>query len=260
MRALAFGSLIAFFAAGCLGQDEEFVGDTGFYAFAMTEATPAFATGDETSVFLVEMRVEFPIVAPTDEEMADLMLQAPAPYARMPWVEVGDLAMEMDVTVKNLMPEAREVTVTINGFNEFDEYVPIVEVIDDEPVPQYSQWERTTRIDANETFEWTVDERELDEVAVDLATVVNGAPNPQQVVHFESQSGLDPRTDPYIPAVVPGVTGFRFGLMATAASNLVFEASIRIRDVGDKLHTDEDEDPWVLPVPTPFTPAIVMEP
>jgi hypothetical protein len=238
MRALASILVLAFLATGCLGQDEEYVGDQGYYAFAMTETTPAYAMSEEVTLYLVE-----------------LTATAPAPYPRQPWVELGDLALEVDLSVKNLMDEPREITVQINGFNEFHEYVPTVEIVDEEAIPQFSQWERTIIIEPGETFQWTVDERQLDEVAVDLATVVNGAPNPQQVVHFESQSGMDPRSDAYIPEVIPGLTGFRFGLMATGASNIVLEASLRVRDVGKKLEVDEDEEPWVLPVPAQFMPA-----
>jgi hypothetical protein len=103
----------------------------------------------------------------------------------------------------------------------------------------------------------TVTERDLAEIATDLATVVNGAPNGNEVVYFMNQSGSgDPRIDPYIPALIPGLTGMRLGLRAGEASNIVLEASIRLVDYAGKVSDDSEnpEEVWVLPVPATYTP------
>lgn len=247
--------------SGLLGctQESEFVGPNGLYAFAMTEQTPPYFMSDEAELFLVETRIELPIEIPTDDEMAELMAAPTAPFPRAPWVTLDDLAIEVDLSVTNLMDADRSITLVINGFNEFHEYLPGFTVDDDEVIPDFSMWERAIRIEAGETIQWTVREEELDEVAVDLATVVNGAPNANEVVYFENQSAIDPRSQPYIPAVIPGLTGFRLGIMAEGASNIVVEASVRVRDVNDRLADVEDmEEWWVLPTPMIFMPAMMM--
>ena len=171
---------------------------------------------------------------------------------------LGDIGIEVDIVVSNLTAERHTIDVTINGFNEFDEYLPSFMIVDDEIIVDFSQWERSIVIEPGEQYMQTVTERDLAEVAIDLATVVNGAPNGNEVVYFMNQSGSgDPRIDPYIPELIPGLTGMRIGLRATETANIVLEASIRLVDYAGKV-SDDAENPdelWVLPVPTTFTPV-----
>ena len=241
---------------GCL-RDSVFVGpspDEAVYSFALTEDTPAFASADDGSFFLVETRVELPIEIPTEEELADLQGQGIEPYGRMPWVRALDMGIEVDLSITNLMDERRLVTVSANGITEFHEYVPGVTIVDDDVVPNFNQWERSVSLDAGETFFWTIREEAFDEVAIDLATIANGAPNPNQVVYFENQSATDIRAQPFIPEVIAGLVGFRLGLGATSASNIVLEASVRVRDQEGRLADPQDMDTWWELPP----PAIIM--
>ena len=239
-------------AVGCV-QEERFVGPSGVVAVAMTETTAPFIVGDETALYLVESRIEMPITPPEADEMAALQTPS-APFARLPWVRRGDLGVEIDWALTNLSDQRVAVSVTINGFNEFNEYVPGATIIRDEPIPDFAQWEWNIDLGPFETVSDTVREEELDEVAVDLATVVNGAPNANQIVYFDNHSEHDPRAAPYIPVVIPGLTGVRIGILSHAPLPLVLESSIRVRDFNDRLAT-VDEEPWVLPTPEPFTPV-----
>jgi hypothetical protein len=260
MRALIILPLVALLSAGCM-QQEDYTGPAGLYAFAMTESTPAFFTEEDLSLFWVETRVEFPIRPPDADELAELTaMAAPPPFPSMPWVVSDDLRIEVDIVVSNLTPDTRIVGVTINGFNEFHEYMPGAQVVDDELIIDYSMWERDVEIGPNEDWRITIQERMVDEIENDLAAIVNGAPSSHQIVYFENQGGIDERTTPYIPALVPGLTGFRLGLRSTGAANIVCEASVRIRDVGDRL-SDDAENPdelWVLPVPAIVVPMGYM--
>jgi hypothetical protein len=260
----AFTLVVSLAMAGCLEQtDQTGAMGTGLYAFAMTEATPAVAASDEASLFMVETRAELPLRPPTEEELAEMAAEMPAPYPSRPYHVLGDIGIEVDIVATNLTDERRVVDVTINGFNEFDEYVPSFMVVDDELIIDFSQWERSVVIEPGEQYTVTVTERELAEVATDLATVVNGMPAGNTVVYFENQSGNgDPRIDPYIPEVIPGLTGMRLGIRATEASNIVLEASIRLVDYEGKVSEDAEnpEEVWILPVPTQFTPISNYEP
>jgi hypothetical protein len=255
----AFTIVVSLAMVGCLEQtDQTGAMGTGLYAFAMTDATPALAESDEAALYMVETRAELPLRPPTDEELAEMAAQMPAPYPSRPFLLLGDIGVEVDLVVTNLTDERRVVDVTINGFNEFDEYVPSFMIVDDELLVDFSQWERSVVIEPGDQYTVTVTERELAEVATDLATVVNGQPNGNVVVYFENQSGSgDPRIDPYIPEVIPGLTGMRFGIRATEASNIVLEASIRLIDYEGKVSEDAEnpDEVWVLPVPAEFTPV-----
>jgi len=247
---------VALLGTGCLEQ-EEYTGDTGFYAFAMTDAIAPIAEGEEASVYLIESRVEIPLRPPNEDEMAELaMMAAPPPFGSYPWVVLDDLHIEVDVVITNLTAERRDIAFTIDGFNEFHEYVPGLTVSPDgeEVVPNFSQWERTFGLEPGEQYSVTIFERDMDEIAMDLATVVNGAPNSNEIVHFSNQTGIDPRAEPYIPEVIPGLTGFRMGIRTGAAANVVAEVSLRVRDVNDKLSNDatNPDEVWVAPTPSIF--------
>jgi hypothetical protein len=172
-------------------------------------------------------------------------------------VEREDLGVQVDFVLYNLDDEERQVAVIVNGFNEFHEYVPGVTVIDDEAVVDYAQWEKLYELAPQQRMARTLREEDFDEMAVDLATVVNGAPNSNEVVYYENKSGEDPRAEPYIPEVIPGLVGFRLGLRATAAANVLLEATVRVRDSNERLVEEGGE---VLEArPEPFAP-VVQEP
>ncbi|MBK8170924.1 MAG: hypothetical protein IPK60_11355 [Sandaracinaceae bacterium] len=240
--------------AGCAAK-QEYVG-TGTYAFAMTEETPPFFEADTAALFEIDTRITLPIVPPTEAEMAALGGSAPAPFARMPWLGRNDLNVQIEYTVSNLEDEAVQIAIVLNGVNEFNEYVPAATIIEEEPVADYAQIERVLNLAAGQRYNGTIRQEELDEVAVDLATVVNGAPNANQIVYFENQSASDPRSQPYIPSVIPGLVAFRLGIRASGevAPRIVVEATVRVRSDSPKFATD-DVVPWVPPAPALFTPA-----
>jgi hypothetical protein len=121
--------------------------------------------------------------------------------------------------------------------------------------------ERNHELDPGERRTLTVREEELDEMAVDLATVVNGAPNSNEVVYFENQSGHDERSQAYIPPVVPALVGLRTGLRvqagedATSAPPAALEIAVRVRDVRDRL-VGVGQASWTLPEPAQFVPVV----
>ncbi len=253
---LRFAAVVSLTAvASCA--DHDYVGEEPFYQFALTEDTPAFFAGEDESFFLVEQRVELTLDPPTDSEMGELTAEAPAPYPRLPWAEKGDYAIEIDWALINLDDQTHRVLVAFNGINEFHEYVPGVQEGEEEIIPDLSQWERSIELGPLERRSGTVREAELEEVAVDLATVVNGAPNANQIVHPDNHSATDARSQMYIPEVIPALVGVRaaLGMTGASAGNVVLELTVRVRDESDKIV--EFEDAWELPTPAPFTPAPV---
>ncbi len=243
----------------CACDDERvYIGEDKIFQVALTDDTPAAIEGEEGgALFIVETRAELPIARPPDAEIADRTAAVRSfrdlPFPRLPWVERGELEIQIDFTLSNLDDAERDVDVIVNGANEFDEYVPGVAVIEEEPVPLHSQWERRYSIPARSRISDTVREEDLDEAAVDLATVVNGAPNSDAVVYFENKSASDERNKRYIPAVIPGLIAVRLGLRATRAAPILLEATVRVRDVEGKLA--DEGDPRMRIEPELFEPV-----
>ncbi|MEY4579568.1 MAG: hypothetical protein RL701_4271 [Pseudomonadota bacterium] len=227
--------------------EPRYIGDGKLYQVALTADTAPALASEEGGLFIVETRAELPIRRPTSADLSELQSGVARykklPFSRLPWVGRDDLPIQVDFTLSNLDSVARNIEVIINGANEFFEYVPgVIQNEDEAPIPLHAQWERSYRLQPRQRITATVREEELDEVAVDLASVVNGAPNSDEIVYFENNSASDPRSAAYIPAVVPGLVALRLGLRGTAAAALLLEASVRVRDEGEKL-TDADEMP-----------------
>lgn len=244
-------------ALGC-DDDRVYVGDDVLYQVALTAQTaPAASSEEGGAIYIVETRAELPIRVPTSAQLAERNEAARAydlPFPRLPWVERGELELQIDFTLISLDDEEREVDVIVNGANEFHEYVPTVAIIDEDPVPLHAQWEKRYTLAARERRSGTIREEELDEVAVDLATVVNGAPNSDQIVYFENKSGSDPRSIPFVPEIIPSLVAVRLGLRASEAAPILLEATVRVRDVGDKLAADDE--PRMRLEPEPFEPVV----
>lgn len=244
--------------AGC--SDQQYIGEGGFHTFAITEDTPPFVETEDGNLYLVEQRIELPLRTPTDAQMAELATGVEGlPWARRPWVERHDYELEIDWVILNLDDERRTVALTFNGINEFHEYMPGFTVDEDEVIPEFAQWERTMVLEPLERRYGTIREEHLDEVAVDLATVVNGVTNANLIVHPESHSAIDPRAVPFVPSVVPALVGVRAGLRSTSTSNVVVELTVRVRDERGVVIEDVQRA-WELPVPEIFMPSSIVPP
>jgi len=260
--ALVGGALVV---VGCQRGDERFLVN----AFAMTPDSAPVVETEEAALVVVEQRIELPIRPPPERALERRMLpdppdgQEPAlPFPRLPWVSRGDLRIEVDWVLTNVSdpaspecpPTTAQVAVVLNGINEFFEYEPGFLLDDDEVIVNFAQWERLFSLAPGDSVRGTIQEREIEEVTVDLATLVNGAPNPNEVVFRDNQFDRDPDVAPFIPEVVPGLVGLKLGLRTTAAPTcLVLESTTRVRDLEGRLQ-DRGSEPWVIePLPTLVT-------
>src|SRR5262245_46979862 len=88
-RALAFlVSASTLFAAGCGEKEETRILDP--VQVAMDENVPASYMDDEMTLYEVKRGVQFPIIAPRDDAMANLQNTPVEPYGRKPWVTIDD--------------------------------------------------------------------------------------------------------------------------------------------------------------------------
>jgi hypothetical protein len=217
------------------------------------ETAPAFVNEDDDEVFIVTREFTLPVTPPKNSDLDKLTSAAAGedlPFPRAPWVDNDDVDLQLDYTLANLGDESILASVILDGRNEFNLYTPGPE--------DFHQWERRFQLGAKERVHGSVTELEMSEIAVDLATVVNGAPNSNQVVQFQSQSGRDERTRQYIPARIPGLVGLSAGIMTNEAANVVLEITLRVQDHGDRV-PKRGEKLWELPEPTPFVPVVPEE-
>ncbi len=265
LRAALIALAAVALATGCLDETRYFgpgENDEGVWAMAIDETTPAFFESEDGSLYLIEQRVEFDFREPTDDELMEMSTvgDLAVPYATLPFVRRGDIEIQIDYTIANLGDSSVVAGIRVNGINEFHEYEPGVQVIDEEVVVEFSGWEHSVRLGPGERETGTIREEEIDEVAVDLATVVNGAPNANQIVYFLNQSANDRRSQMFIPDLIPALTGVRVGLQSDANDvPLVLEFSVRVRDTRRVLVQGAD-DPWPLPAPTIVSPTSLAPP
>lgn len=230
---------------GCLeAQRYEVVRESVSLASA---AAPAYVDPDDAPVYRVERSFELRITAPSEAELdARAGMQSP-PYARAPWVELSVLELQLDYAVENESEQSLTLELTLDGRNEFHVYTPGPDDL--------HQWSRRVTLSPREVLTGSISELELDEVAIDLATVVNGAPNSNLVVDPRSQSSRDPRVRAFVPARVPGLVGIHVGLTTMRAADVTLTLSLRVRDQGGRA-AHEGEPDWQLPAPVPFAPIV----
>ncbi|MFO0686729.1 MAG: hypothetical protein U0234_32000 [Sandaracinus sp.] len=251
---------------------------------AMPPGTPPIAMSRESVLYSVETDVYFPVRAPSDAEMDSLNAMAAdaSPFARMPWVRRDDYEIELNLVVTNVDTQRVTASVTVNGINEFNRYLPGFSISDNAIVADFAQWERTYSFAPGERRVLTIREEELAEIATDLASVVNtnvtfGEPDPMtmmqatcsdfanEIVYFMNQGGIDERSSMCIPSVIPGLVGFVLGLRAEGSPGepppmIAVEATVRLRDVHSRLALTGT--PWDVAMlgQIPFTPPVALEP
>lgn len=217
------------------------------------DTPPAYFTEDGDPVFHIDAPFNLRITKPSDAELAKLTRDLAGKtmnYPRLPWVALHDLSLQLDYAFTNDSDEPLNALIFLNGVNEFQYYAPGEEDL--------NQWERRVALAPHERITGTITDLELDELAIDLATVVNGAPNSNTVVDRNSQSSRDPRVKPYLPTVVPGLVGVRAGMETLRAAHVLLELTIRVTDHEDRA-AKRGANSWMLPEAAPFTPIVVDE-
>src|SRR5690349_13551255 len=88
---------IALLLCAACNDERRYVGDPGVTQVAITEQTPPAFEAEDTQFFVVEQRIELPVLPPSDTALADLQTAASnfdgLPFPRMPWIERDDLAI-----------------------------------------------------------------------------------------------------------------------------------------------------------------------
>jgi len=251
VRVQLAAGLVASLLGACVEEQRYAVENEAVALTADTE--PAFINDDDDEIFIVTRDFELQVTPPAAARLAQLTGGAQGkdlPFPRLPWVALHDLELQLDYTLANQGDTAVTASIMLNGRNEFHLYTPGPE--------DFSQYEQRFLLEPKQRVHGTVTELEMDEIAIDLATVVNGAPNSNEVVQFTSQSGNDTRNRQYVPKVIPGLVGLSAGIMTNAAADVVLEISVRVQDHGGRAAA-RGQKRWQLPDPTPFVPVVPEE-
>jgi hypothetical protein len=266
--------MLALGSAGCEEEEKTRILDP--VQVAMDENVPPLYEDDEMTLYEVKAPVQFPIIAPSDEMMADLQNTMTEPYGRAPWITLDDVRVQLSWTLTNLDNEEHTVQVLIDPWNEFGRYYPGLTLVDAEEgefFPNLSGIDRrfvlagankgkSSRRQGVFTYE------DMDELARDFGTVMALMDNPPTsmpgggmleegetalptyVNHaFEEQnhSERDPLITPWIPRVVAGLTGIDMDLRTTEPARIALEVVVEITDQGTNKVRKEGEEDALLP-------------
>ncbi|HVJ17477.1 MAG TPA: hypothetical protein VM686_18750 [Polyangiaceae bacterium] len=247
---------------------------------AMTpDLAPIYDDGEMT-LYEVKGGIQFPILAPSDVQSDALWQQQVEPYGRKPWITSEDVRVQLTWTLSNLDQEGHVVELLVDPWNEFGRYWPGLTLVDPdegEYQPNFSgidTYYELSGVGAGEASRrhgtYTYDD--LQELAVDFATVINLIANPPvgglgadedgnalpaYVNHtFQNHSESDLLVRPYIPGTIPGLTGVDIGLRTREPATLAIEVVVELVDRSedaDRVREDDSNDEILYPSGTIVT-------
>lgn len=261
--------LAAWGAASCGAESDKQTYDP--VVLGMTSDDPPIYADGESEIYEVKRPVSLPITVPLPADL-DLLSPVVPPYTRTPWITNKDVKVQVSWTISNLDKEAHNVEILLDPWNEFARYVPGVSVGEEETVPDLSGIDLLMRVEGMSRKKGVFTFEDMDEVAVDLATVqnivgaaagtmaegVNGLVNHAFEIH--NRSSDDRLVKAYIPSTIAGLVGFDIGLRASEQGNVAVEIIVEITDfAGNRVSRDEplkiDGTMWITPAATLTAPT-----
>ena len=250
---LGTGLAIALCATAGVGCD---AGDTrrlSPVSVALSESVPPIYDDGELTIYEAKTALELPIIAPSEAALGQLWAEPSDPFERHPWITSDDVEVQVNWTLSNLDESEHRVWVMIDPHNEFGRYEPALVVTDDEATRDFSGIDMLFSLpgvsaapgaaDPRVTGTFTFDD--MAELALDFATVfkilrdaVPADPEDEDprgtllnyAFNVRNRSYNSPLLAPYAPDVVPGLTGFDFGVRSDEPVNVALEIVVELRD------------------------------
>ncbi len=230
------------------------------------EDEPIYDDG-ELSLYESKTEVPLPILAPTEDQAGELWRNPTDPFPHNPWLEVDDLKVQLTWTISNLDAEAHNVELLVDPWNEFGRYWPGLTLVDSEDgefLPNLSGFDDFIEVPGTSAgsasrVTGTVTFNDTREMATDFATVMYLIAHPPEGIdgfddadplaslanhafHVLNRSEDDPLIAPYIPAVIPGITGFDVGLRTYEPANVALEVVVEVVDLGGSSPVASEDD------------------
>jgi hypothetical protein len=251
--------VLALVATGC--NDPVYLHET-----APVENAPAAAGSGMTGYAPATVLYVLPVRKPTSDEKKALAADQKARMLTMaePWAQLRDFDIELQYSVRNADTMEQTVVVTLDGGNEFGDYVPSAYLdpranADEQTQPPHLLADVPLTIAPGATATGVFREDNLHESAIDLEAITRFPSmgdimaTPFEVIeHLSSVSkiGLDAvPADDVTPAHV------RYALTATGAGHIVLDFGVRVRDHHGKLGTPGAKDLYVSTAATLTPPA-----
>jgi hypothetical protein len=227
----------------------------------MTDKIAPIYSDGQTTIYQVETPVKLPFRKPTDAERQALG-DAPG-LPRAPFLLASDARVEIRFTISNLDDTQHAVELLLDPWNEFVRYKPGIQIVSDEQTtPDFSGFDKSFIVPGKSRIQGTITSDDVNEMAIDLATVEGIAKSPptgpdvnlnglfNHIFNLQNRSNApDPLVAPYLPKVVPGLTGFDLGLRITqaegamGAGNIAVEVIVDITDLnGNRINPPDVTD------------------
>jgi hypothetical protein len=218
-----------------------------------------------------------PVKRETTKDAADRAKRQallPDQTVQLPYIQVDDLEISIEWTIKNLTDKPGSAKVQLNGANQFFRYDPsmiLLSTDDEAPPPPGLDGDRPIDVPANGSYSGLFTEDNLREAAIDLDQITRGNVNPFRATltiskNIDMFAQLEPLKfdmdgEP-LPQATTGVVFPREAIPAILEADLVFkpdrhmtlEYTVRVRDIRGDMLPDK-----LLSAPTgdlePFMPA-----
>jgi hypothetical protein len=201
-----------------------------------------------------------PVRQPTDEERQalDSLQQALMLPNAVPWTQARDFDIEIQYSVHNLDTEPLIAFVTLDGGNEYGDYIPAnyldpTQNVDDQAPPPHLISSVPLTIEPDGVATGVFREDELQESAIDLEAITRypsadgaAATAFQTIEHRSDVStiGLEG-----VPAGDITPAHVRYVLTVSAPGHVVMDYVVRVRDHNGKLAKPDDENLYVNAAP-----------
>ncbi|MBX3184715.1 MAG: hypothetical protein KIT72_05080 [Polyangiaceae bacterium] len=212
--------------------------------------------GDEFSLYEVKLAVRLPIRAATEGDMQRAWENPIAPFPHRPTVVPSDYRVQVTWVLTNLDDRPHAFEFLLDPWNEYGRYWPGMQVVDaqrGEVLPNLSGIDFHREIGPRSAGEasrmhGTLTYDDFDELAIDFATVMNiietvPPPDPEDrnamspvtlvnhAFHIGNRSASSPLTRPFIPSIIPAITGFDIGIRTRQPANLALEFVVELSEL-----------------------------
>ena len=240
LAALAPLSLLGAILAGCSQGSADVEPPV---VLGMTPSIPPYYSDDEITLYEVQAKVPLPIMKPTAQQESALG-KGVTPFPHAPYLLASDITVELHYTISNLDVTDQTIELLIDPWNEFGRWSPGVTIVDeDDTQPNLSGYDNYFLVPAKSRIEGTLTSDDIINLETNFATVESVLMAPpanlsvdlttfcNHVFDIQNRSNDgDPLTTPYIPSVIPGLTGFDLGLRTEAPTTIAIELTMDITD------------------------------
>jgi hypothetical protein len=248
LSAIMFFAVVS--ATGCATEEDKQVLDP--VVMGMLETTgPTYDDGQQ-QIYEVHSPVPLELRRPEGDEVPKG--QSP-PFPRPPFHLASQTRITVRFTLTNLEDKKHTVELLLDPWNEFVRYRPGVIQSEEETQPNLSGWDKFFVLGPKQRIEGIITPDDMVELATDLATAetIQSRPPPadsdfggpglyNRAFNLQNRSSQpDPVLAPYMPPVVPGLTGFDLGLRTYEPARVAVELVIDVEDLdGNRVIKAED--------------------